>query len=75
VEEARKRVADLIGAETKDEIIFTSGATESNNSAIKGLAYRNKSKGDHLITSTIEHMSVINTFKYLQKEDLSLIPE
>lgn len=68
VEEARKHVADLIGAETKDEIIFTSGATESNNLAIKGVAYRNKSKGDHLITSTIEHMSVINTFKYLQKE-------
>jgi len=68
VEEARKRVADLIGAETKDEIIFTSGATESSNLAIKGVAYRNKSKGNHLITSTIEHMSVINAFKYLQKE-------
>jgi len=68
VEEARKRVAALIGAETKDEVIFTSGATESNNLAIKGVAYRNKSKGNHLITSTIEHMSVINTFKYLQKE-------
>jgi len=68
VEEARKRVADLIGAETRDEIIFTSGATESNNLAIKGVAYRNKSKGNHLITSTIEHMSVINAFKYLQKE-------
>jgi len=68
VEEARKRVTDLIGAETRDEIIFTSGATESNNLAIKGVAYRNKSKGNHLITSAIEHMSVINTFKYLQKE-------
>jgi len=68
VEEARKRVADFIGAETKDEVIFTSGATESNNLAIKGVAYRNKSKGNHIITSTIEHMSVINTFKYLQKE-------
>lgn len=68
VEEARKHVADLIGAETKDEVIFTSGATESNNLALKGVAYRNKSKGNHLITSTIEHMSIINTFKYLQKE-------
>ena len=67
VEEARKRVTDLIGAETRDEIIFTSGATESNNLAIKGVAYRNKSKSNHLITSAIEHMSVINTFKYLQK--------
>ena len=68
MEDARKHVADLIGAETKDEIVFTSGATESNNLAIKGVAYRNKSKGNHLITSAIEHMSVINSFKYLQKE-------
>lgn len=68
IEEARKRVADLVGAESKDEIIFTSGATESNNLAIKGVAYRSKNKGNHLITSTIEHMSVINTFKSLQKE-------
>ena len=72
VEEARKQVANLIGAETKDEIIFTSGATESNNLAIKGVAYRNKSKGNHLITSTIEHMSVINTFKSLQKEGFTI---
>jgi len=68
VEEARKYVADLIGAETKDEIIFTSGATEGNNLAIKGVAYRNKSKSNHLIASSIEHMSVINSFKSLQKE-------
>jgi len=68
VEEARNRITNLIGAEIKDEIIFTSGATESSNLAIKGVAYRNKSKGDHIITSTIEHMSVINAFKYLQKE-------
>jgi len=67
-EEARKSVADLVGAEIKEEIIFTSGATESNNLAIKGIAYRNKNRGNHIITTTIEHMSVINSFKYLQKE-------
>ena len=68
VEESRKSVADLVGAEIKGEIVFTSGATESNNLAIKGVAYRNKNRGNHMITTTIEHMSVINTFKYLQKE-------
>jgi len=68
VEESRKSVADLVGAEMKEEVVFTSGATESNNLAIKGVAYRNKSRGSHIITTTIEHMSVINTFKYLQKE-------
>jgi len=68
MEESRKNVADFVGAETKEEIIFTSGATESNNLAIKGVAYRNRNRGNHIITTTIEHMSVINTFKYLQKE-------
>jgi len=68
VEESRKSVADLVGAKIKGEIVFTSGATESNNLAIKGVAYRNKNRGNHMITTTIEHMSVINTFKYLQKE-------
>ncbi len=68
VEESRKSVADLAGAEIKEEIIFTSGATESNNLAIKGVAHRNRNRGDHIITTTIEHMSVINTFKSLQKE-------
>jgi len=68
IEESRKSVADLVGAEIKEEIILTSGATESNNLAIKGVAYRNKNRGNHIITTTIEHMSVINTFKSLQKE-------
>jgi len=68
IEESRKSVADLVGAEIKEEIIFTSGATESNNLAIKGVAHRNKNRGNHIITTTIEHISVINTFKYLQKE-------
>lgn len=65
VEEARLRVAQLINAEKRESIIFTSGATESNNLAIKGVANRNKDKGNSLITSSIEHMSVVNPFKFL----------
>ncbi|MFB0566983.1 MAG: cysteine desulfurase NifS [Candidatus Bathyarchaeia archaeon] len=68
IDEARSKVAKLIGAEKKEEIVFTSGGTESNNLAIKGVAYRNKDKGNHIITSSIEHMSVINTCKHLSKQ-------
>jgi cysteine desulfurase len=68
IDEARSKVAELIGAEKKEEIVFTSGGTESNNLAIKGVAYRNKDKGKHIITSSIEHMSVINTCKHLSKQ-------
>ncbi|MDH5449678.1 MAG: cysteine desulfurase NifS [Candidatus Bathyarchaeota archaeon] len=68
VEKSRRSIADLVGAEIKEEIVFTSGGTESNNLAIKGVAYRNKKRGDHMIATTLEHMSVINTFKYLQKD-------
>lgn len=65
LEDARTRVAELINAEKKESIIFTSGATESNNLAIKGVAYRNKDRGTRIITSNVEHMSVVNPFKYL----------
>jgi len=68
IDEARAKVAELIGAEKKEEVIFTSGGTESNNLAIKGAAYRKKEKGNHIITSSIEHMSVMNTCKYLNKQ-------
>ena len=76
VEEARESVAKLIGAEDKQNVIFTSSATESNNLAIMGVAYRNKNKGNHIITSAIEHMSIINTCKDLQKNgfDVTFIP-
>jgi cysteine desulfurase len=63
--DARAKVADLINAEKTESIIFTSGATESNNLAIKGVAYRNKDRGTRIITSSVEHMSVVNPFKYL----------
>jgi cysteine desulfurase len=66
--ESREKVARLIGAESPKEVIFTSGGTESNNLAIKGVAYRNKDKGNHIITTTIEHISVINICKHLQKQ-------
>ncbi|HEV8318294.1 MAG TPA: IscS subfamily cysteine desulfurase [Vicinamibacterales bacterium] len=67
VEQARKQVADLIGANAK-EVIFTSGATESNNLAIKGAAEMYREKGNHIITCVTEHKAVIDTCKRLEKE-------
>src|ERR671925_542813 len=67
VEAARKQVADLIGANAK-ELIFTSGATESNNLAIKGVAEMYREKGNHIITCVIEHKAVIDTCKKLEKQ-------
>ncbi len=67
VENARKQVADLVGANAK-EIIFTSGATESNNLAIKGVAEMYREKGNHVITCVIEHKAVIDTCKKLEKQ-------
>jgi len=72
LEESRTKVARLIGAENPEEIRFTSGGTESNNLAIKGVAYRNKKRGNHIITTTIEHMSVMNTCKYLAKQGFEI---
>src|SRR6187402_2552379 len=67
VDAARKQVADLIGASAK-EIVFTSGATESNNLAIKGVAEMYHEKGNHIITCVTEHKAVIDTCKKLEKE-------
>src|ERR1041385_8092683 len=69
VEAARKQVADLIGANAK-ELIFTSGATESNNLAIKGVAEMYREKGNHIITCVTEHKAVIDTCKKLEKQGL-----
>jgi cysteine desulfurase len=67
MEEARAEVAALIGAKRKEEVIFTSGGTESNNMGIKGVAMRMRSEGRHVVTSAIEHISVLNIMKYLEK--------
>jgi len=64
---ARSRVAHSLTT-TTEEIIFTSGGTESNNLAIKGAAYANRGRGNHLITSAIEHPSVLNVFNFLQRK-------
>jgi cysteine desulfurase len=65
VEGARAHVARLINAEKNESVIFTSGATESNNLALKGVANRNKDRGTRILTSSIEHMSVVNPCKFL----------
>ncbi len=76
IEDARQRVAELINAEDETCIIFTSGATESNNMAIKGTALRNIRKGKRVAASAIEHISVLNPAKEFQKSgfELTLIP-
>jgi cysteine desulfurase len=67
VEKARKRVADAIGAE-ENEIYFTSGGTESDNWAIKGITFANGNKGKHIITSSIEHHAVLHTCEWLERQ-------
>ncbi len=67
IEEARDKVAKLINAESENCIVFTSGATESNNLGIKGIALRNIKKGKKLTASSIEHISVLSPMKELQK--------
>ena len=68
IDESRAKVASLLGASSPEEIIFTSGGTEADNFAIKGVAQALKSKGDHIITSSVEHHAVLNTCKFLEKE-------
>ena len=67
LDESRAAVADFLGA-APEEIIFTSGATESNNLALIGYASRNKRSGDHVVISEVEHISLHNIGKYLEKE-------
>ncbi|HAF61861.1 MAG TPA: selenide, water dikinase SelD [Anaerolineaceae bacterium] len=67
VEKARRQVAEMLGCQT-DEIIFTSGGSESNNLAIKGAAFAYREKGNHIITSAVEHPAVLDVVAYLQKE-------
>ncbi|MEH6446939.1 MAG: aminotransferase class V-fold PLP-dependent enzyme, partial [Oceanospirillaceae bacterium] len=67
VEKARRQVADLVNAESR-EIVWTSGATESNNLAIKGLAFQKEAIGKHIITSSIEHKAVLDTCADLEEK-------
>jgi cysteine desulfurase len=67
LEKSRKTVADLMGAQP-NEIIFTSCATESNNLALKGIAFANKNKGRHIIISKIEHACILKSSRWLEKQ-------
>lgn len=67
LDESRRTVAKLLNAKPS-EVIFTSGATESNNTTIKGLVYANEHLGNHIITTKIEHHSVLHVFEQLEKE-------
>ncbi|NVK41520.1 MAG: IscS subfamily cysteine desulfurase [Oceanospirillaceae bacterium] len=67
VEKARKQVADLVNADAR-EIVWTSGATESDNLAVKGVARFYRKKGNHIVTSSIEHKAVLDSCRYLEQE-------
>jgi cysteine desulfurase len=75
LEEARDRVANLIGAK-KEEIVFTSGGTEANNLVIFGIVKAYRKEGNHIITSKIEHDSVLNAYKALERDgfDITYLP-
>jgi cysteine desulfurase len=72
VEESRRKIAEFIHAENESTIIFTGSATEANNLAVKGAALRNITQGKAVVASAIEHMSVLNPMKELQKNGFSL---
>lgn len=76
VEDARESVARFIGATSGKEIVFTSGATESNNLAIKGVAEYYKSRGNHIVTTAIEHKAVLDSCKRLQSQgyEVTVVP-
>jgi len=71
VDEARRQVADLLHCNPK-EVVFTSGGSESNNYAIKGTAFANREKGNHIITSAIEHPAVLEVGKYLAEKGFQI---
>lgn len=71
VEQARRQVADLVGADPR-EIVWTSGATESDNLAIKGVAHARAQRGRHIITSQIEHKAVLDSCQQLQREGFAV---
>jgi len=73
LEKSREAVAKLVNAEEPGTIIFTSGATESNNLAIKGIASRNKNRGTKILTSSVEHMSIVNPCKLMIRKGFQVV--
>lgn len=71
LENSRETIARKINADSK-EIVFTSGGTESNNLALKGIAFANRDKGNHIITSRIEHECILNSCKWLEKQGFKI---
>lgn len=71
VEEARERVASLVGGDPQ-EVIFTSGGTEANNTAVKGISWMARRKGNHVVVSAIEHFSVLHAARTLEKFDFEV---
>lgn len=71
VDEAREKLARLIGANA-NEIFFTSGGTEADNLALKGIAFANRKKGNHIITTSIEHHAILHTCEYLEKQGFTV---
>ena len=71
VDKARQQVAQMLGC-SADEIVFTSGGTESDNYALKGLAHANRDKGNHIITSVIEHPAILNVCRYLETQGFAV---
>ncbi len=76
VDEARQTITKLLGCRKESEIVFTSGATEANNLALIGAFRKLRSKGSHIISSSIEHPAVLDTLRYLEKEgaEVTLLP-
>ena len=72
MEDARAKIVNLVAAKKPEEIFFTSGGTESNNIAIKGVTFRNKDRGNHIVATAIEHMSVMNPCKSLMKQGFNV---
>lgn len=68
IDDARIKTANLLGAASPEEVFFTSSGTESDNFAIKGIAHALKAKGNHIITSSVEHHAVLNTCKFLEHD-------